>query len=163
MAWFIDVQQQQQSDRENYVHRVFTQMTSSRTFWHVSWMILVFVWVWAEEQRNTQANTLSPLLLPVTVTVAHSSMANTHMRRFPANWLIVNVHKLIWSGKMCLWNLWYTTEMVNPTFATIKRNDVQIQTKCSRLLFIYMKANGFRWDQVRIDKRNEKENGKHQQ
>lgn len=53
--------------------------------------------------------------------------------------------------------------MVNPTFATIKRNDVQIQTKCSRLLFIYIKANGFRWDQVRIDKRNEKENGKHQQ
>lgn len=47
--------------------------------------------------------------------------------------------------------------MVNPTITTIKRNDVHIHTKCSRFLFIYMKENGFRPDQVNRRKQKEKE------
>lgn len=50
--------------------------------------------------------------------------------------------------------------MVNPTFATIKRNDVQIQTKRSRFLFIYIKANGFRSDQVSESTTEMKRKGK---
>lgn len=66
----------------------------------------------------------------------------THETRFskPANWFIVNVHKLIWTVETVTHSGIYGPSMANPTITTIKRNDVHILTKCSRFLFIYIKA-----------------------